>query len=926
MREPSSPHVARRSFARLTCHLTRGELHAGKARPDPPIPPSTMLERRSRPPAGPRARLVRTRVARALLAAASCAGPPAFAQDGADGANEARRLATGDDFGDFSGRDLDEGGMATQVVREAFTASGIDTEMSFEPWKEGYDETLAGNRDGAFPWYFLPERTEDFVYTDSIYELVERIFHLDGDPDVPEIRGAADLAGLNLCYPVGWGLPPSIQAMMDSGETVRTEPGDMSRCFDLLANGRVDAVLSPQLQGYATVEAHPELDAFDVATASWEVTIRTLSVLLPKAAGRARACGDAVRFGAGLATVRANGLFDVIARRWFGPLAQLASPSETYELVRRAPDGATETLSGTAIGLSGGSFLVDAGEAGVRRVPLDELAWIGRAGFDQLDVSRAWCLGEAVDAEVATSGVAEADGTAAPASAAGSGDDAGADDDADAGAEDVAGAADVDATEAATDAGTGVAGERTLKVAGPGAFTGALVPDLLAGWVERRVTAAGDGAGFAVVDASNDPREPDRLEIAGRSTADAFEALADGRAELAVADRPPLPAERAALAPLDDFPSEATEHVFALEAIVPVVHASRALEAIGLEGLRAAVAGSPPDWTALGEARGNPDANGAANDAANGDANGGGDAGGGRPSVHVSDRLAASLGRGGPGDAGGAAGLPAVGPTVVRHPNRAAVLAAVAADPDALGLVAHLDADPADGYAARGVRALGVADCELVHPPTGFAARSEEYPLSRRLYLYYSPRRADFAGGFVRHAQSDAGQRTVAAHGLVDLSIVGASDEDRAGALANRARTGVQSTDVAAGLDAAVADARRLSTTFRFVTGSARLDARAVRDAERLAGWLRERDLDASDVRLVGYADSRGGYPRNCELSRQRAGSVAEALAGEGLDGTATAFGACEEAPVACNATAVGQELNRRVEVWLRDGATAALR
>ena len=857
-----------------------------------------MLDRRSRPPAGPRAR-----VARALLAAALCAGPPAFAQD------DARTLATGDDFGDFSGRDLDEGGMATQVVREAFTASGIDAEMSFEPWKEGYDETLAGNRDGAFPWYFLPERTEGFVYTDSIYELVERIFHLDGDPDVPEIRGAADLAGLNLCYPVGWGPPPSIQAMLDSGETTRTEPGDMSRCFDLLANGRVDVVLAPQLQGYATVEAHPELDAFDVATASWEVTIRTLSVLLPKAAGRARACGDAVRFGAGLATVRANGLFDVIARRWFGPLAQLASPSETYELVRRAPDGATETLSGTAIGLSGGSFLIDAGEAGVRRVPLDELAWIGRAGFDELDLSRAWCLGEAVDGGAVAGGT---DGTDPPASAAGPGDVA------DAGAED-AGAASVAAADS-TDAGAeaAAAGDRTLRVAGPGAFTRALVPDLLAGWAAREVTAAGDGAGFAVVDASNDPREPDRLEIAGRSTADAFEALADGRAELAVVDRPPLPAERAALAPLDDFPSETTEHVFALEAIVPVVHPSRTLEAIGLEGLRAAVAGAPPDWGALGEARGNAGADGD-----------GSDDGGGRPSVHVSDRLAASLGRGGrdgAGGAGGAAGLPAVGPTVVRHPNRAAVLAAVAADPDALGLVAHLDVDPEDGYAARGVRALALADCELVHPPTGFAARSEEYPLSRRLYMYYSPRRADFAGGFVRHAQSDAGQRTVAARGLVDLSIVEASDEDRAGALANRARTGVQSTDTAAGLDAAVADARRLSTTFRFVTSSARLDARAVRDAERLAGWLRERDLDASDVRLVGYADSRGGYPRNCALSRQRAGSVAEALAGEGLDGAAATFGACEEAPVACNATAAGQELNRRVEVWLRDGASAALR
>ena len=150
------------------------------------------------------------------------------------------------------------------------------------------------------------------------------------------------------------------------------------------------------------------------------------------------------------------------------------------------------------------------------------------------------------------------------------------------------------------------------------------------------------------------------------------------------------------------------------------------------------------------------------------------------------------------------------------------------------------------------------------------------------------------------------------------------SAEDLAGALANRERVGAQDLGVVDALDASVDGARRLSTTFRFLTGSARLDARAVRDAERLAGWLRERDLDAADVRLVGYADARGGYGRNCELSRLRAASVAEALAAEGVDGELSTFGACEEAPVACNATVRGQDLNRRVEVWLRDGAAGA--
>lgn len=694
-------------------------------------------------------------------------------------AAEPLRLVSGDDFGKFSGEALEAGGMATQIVREALAAAGTDLELSFDGWEAGYAAAAAGDLDGAFPWYHLPEREAAFVYTDSVYELVERIFQLDGDPDVPEIPGAANLAGLNLCYPAGWGAPASIQALIDGGTLERTSPGNMSRCFDLLANEQVDVVLAPQLQGYETVEAHPALDAFDVATASWEVTVRTLSVLVPKALGRERACGIVARFDAGLATLRANGYFDAVVRRWFGPLAQLAAPDERVALVRRTADG-DESIEGRAIGLSGGRFLVDAGDAGLLDVPLEEVRWVGRADAVELAGSRAWCLG---------------------------------------------------------------------------------------------------------TDAAPEPVPVDRRELA-------VAALAASEAELVVADRPPTPGERDALAPLDEFPSEATEHVFALEAIEPVVNASRDVPAIALDGLRRAVGGEAPGWSELGARDGN-----------------------GAPTVHVEDAVADALSSSG----SSLGGLPPPGPGVRRHATREDVLAAVAADPDALGLV--MLHDDASGDLGAGVRAAAVVDCGLVHASGGFAVRTEEYPLARRLYMYYSPvREGGFAGAFVRHAQSDAGQRTIAEHGLVGLSIEPGPPGTRGDMLANLARTGVQDEAVGTGLVASLDGAMRLSTTFRFGTASSHLDVRAVRDAERLAAWLRDEGLDGDDVALVGYADARGTYARNCRLSDERVAGVARALASEGVEGTPLAFAACEEAPVACNATAAGRELNRRVEVWRRGG------
>ena len=828
-------------------------VNCSPARPIEPslTPPSPTTSARRAHGLAP-GRKVRLALGAALLGAAAAGGVRADAGT--------LDLVTGDDFGDFSGRDLDRGGMATEIVREAFAAMGHDVRITFDGWQAGYDATLAGEHDGAFPWYFLPERTEAYLYTDSIYELVERVFHLEGDPDVPPIRGASDLAGLTLCYPAGWGAPPSIQAMFDAGRTERVEPGDMSRCFDLLADERVDAVLSPQLQGYATVEAHPELDAFDVATASWEVTVRTLSLLLPKAAGRERACEHAVGFAAGLATVRANGLFDAVARRWFGSLAQLAPPQERYELVRRTADGGTETLSGAAIGLSAGRFLIDAGERGIERVALDEIAWIGRTGLDELEASRDWC-------------VAGDD----PAGDAGGGD---------------AGEGAADAIASRRD---GPLPGRTLAVAGRPDLANDLAPALLSGWLERPLEARGDG--FEVVDASNDPREPDRLEVRPGTTAEAFAALAGGAVQLALADRPPTAAERAALReaypPVDD-PAERPGHVFALEALAPIVHRSRRVDAIGLDALAEALAGGRLDWGALGATEGSR----------------------GRASVHVDEALAQSLA------AGFAGRLPAPGASVVRHGSADAVLAAVGADPDALGLV-RIEADGTH-RGVDGVRTVSLADCGLVHAPTAFAARSEEYPLVRRLSMHHAPGTAGgAAGAFVRHAQGADGASAVLRHALVDLAIVPESAADRVGKLVNRARSGARDPSVVAGLDRAVDGARRLSTTFRFLTGSARLDARATRDAERLAGWLGSRGLDGSDLLLVGYADARGGYDRNCVLSGRRAASAAAALAREGVERAIRTLGACEEAPVACNATPAGRELNRRVEVWVR--GTAAL-
>jgi outer membrane protein OmpA-like peptidoglycan-associated protein len=77
-------------------------------------------------------------------------------------------------------------------------------------------------------------------------------------------------------------------------------------------------------------------------------------------------------------------------------------------------------------------------------------------------------------------------------------------------------------------------------------------------------------------------------------------------------------------------------------------------------------------------------------------------------------------------------------------------------------------------------------------------------------------------------------------------------------------------------------------------------------------------------VDVNGHTDSTGSLQHNMELSQQRATSVANYLAGQGVDARRmSAMGFGPNQPVATNATAEGRAQNRRVEVQispLREG------
>ncbi|MBU2581386.1 MAG: substrate-binding domain-containing protein [Alphaproteobacteria bacterium] len=224
------------------------------------------------------------------------------------------------------------------------------------------------------------------------------------------------------------------------------------------------------------------------------------------------------------------------------------------------------------------------------------------------------------------------------------------------------------------------------------------------------------------------------------------------------------------------------------------------------------------------------------------------------------------------------------------------------------------------GY-IRNAKALNIAtECGLITRPTYFSAKTEEFPLSRRLYFYTRGQPKSVLGReLLTHALSPEIQSVLKAANFVDQEPELLSFKEQGARIAYALNAADEDFDIEAmrGLIKDVAAADRLSTTLRFEIGSFALDTKALQDVQRLAQLLQRPEFQSRKVMLLGFADAVGAYEPNLRLSEARAIAVEAALRRAGYSGAITK-GYSELAPVACNDTPERRELNRRVEVWIQ--------
>ncbi|SPF76107.1 Phosphate-binding protein PstS [Aliiroseovarius pelagivivens] len=441
--------------------------------------------------------------------------------------------------------------------------------------------------------------------------------------------------------------------------------------------------------------------------------------------------------------------------------------------------------------------------------------------------------------------------------------------------------------------------EISFTISGPDLIGSKMMPLLISGYaaskgavVEVTDSADQDGKVASLIsDGGNGERMGSYL-IAPASSQRAIQDLGNGQSQIAMSARHALPSEVASfsVAGAGDLVSADQEHLIALDNLVIVTHPDNPIGQISMDSLGAIYGGIITDWAQVGGQGGSIKvvSQGAGSDSRD----------------FFEDHVFEGRGT-------------ASGSNQAVAESAADVVAMIKDDPSAIGYVSYASLD--------GLKPLSlVSECGITSSPDAFSAKTEEYSLGRRLYLY---NRADNLNADAKQildfATSEEADALIAQAGLVNLDVarrVQSSSDARVAALQNTKFPNTEAGVVNAMLDA-IGKYDRLSTTFRFGTGSARLDEKARGELPRLVQYLKDLPT-GSDVVLVGFADSVGAFGRNQSLSVTRANqarSEVEAAArnGELNDLNIKVMGFGEIAPSSCNDTDGGRALNRRVEIWV---------
>ncbi|MEH6402941.1 MAG: transporter substrate-binding domain-containing protein [Sneathiella sp.] len=214
-------------------------------------------------------------------------------------------IANGNDYTPFTDQKLKNGGMASELVEEAFKAVGWTVKYEWLPWKRGFEMAKASKLDAAIPWTRRKERIPHFLFSDAIVSMNEEIWARSDST----AKSYADLKGKTACLPVGYSVQDNLKPMFESGEIKRDKPKNMTTCFKKLLAKRVDYIIVNSVQA-ASIVKNSVKDPSSLKAVITEPDKTELHILVGKSHPKGAAIIAA--FNKGLAVLKSTGAYEKI--------------------------------------------------------------------------------------------------------------------------------------------------------------------------------------------------------------------------------------------------------------------------------------------------------------------------------------------------------------------------------------------------------------------------------------------------------------------------------------------------------------------------------------------------------------------------------------------------------------------------------------
>lgn len=169
-------------------------------------------------------------------------------------AREHVRLTNGE-WPPYMSRELKHGGLATRIVTQAFALGGIQVEYGWLPWKRAFVYAQKGAWDGSLGWAKLPERLNDFYFSEPVFSGDMVFFHLKShDFDWETIE---DLQGIRIGATIGYsGYGQAFLRAEEEGHINVTRVASDIQNFKKLLLGRIQIFPSNKIVGYHILRKH----------------------------------------------------------------------------------------------------------------------------------------------------------------------------------------------------------------------------------------------------------------------------------------------------------------------------------------------------------------------------------------------------------------------------------------------------------------------------------------------------------------------------------------------------------------------------------------------------------------------------------------------------------------------------------------------